>query len=90
MLAMTGRYVEKDADPLQRAADAVANRIAAAMKGKERGSRNIADESRLRRGGRKSFGYTDSALAAMRDTSTTGDVAAMLQALSAERRSPLP
>jgi integrase len=34
-LAMTGRYVEKDADPLQRAADAVANRIAAAMEGKQ-------------------------------------------------------
>jgi len=32
---MTGRYVEKDADPLQRAADAVANRIAAAMEGKQ-------------------------------------------------------
>jgi integrase len=34
-LAMTGRYVEKDADPLKRAADAVANRIAAAMQGKQ-------------------------------------------------------
>ncbi len=34
-LAMTGRYVEKDADPLKRAADAVANRIAAAMDGKQ-------------------------------------------------------
>lgn len=34
-LAMTGRYVEKDADPLKRAADAVANRIAAAMEGNE-------------------------------------------------------
>ena len=32
---MTGRYVERDADPLQRAADAVANRIAAAMEAKE-------------------------------------------------------
>ncbi len=32
---MTARYVEKDADPLKRAADAVANRIAAAMEGKE-------------------------------------------------------
>lgn len=34
-LAMTGRYVEKDADPLKRAADAVANRIAAAMDGNQ-------------------------------------------------------
>ena len=34
-LAMTGRYVEKDADPLKRAADAVANRIAAAIEGKQ-------------------------------------------------------
>ncbi len=34
-LAMTGRYVEKDADPLKRAADAVANRISAAMAGKQ-------------------------------------------------------
>lgn len=34
-LAMTGRYVEKDADPLKRAADTVANRIAAAMEGKQ-------------------------------------------------------
>ncbi len=33
-LAMTGRYVEKDADPLKRAADAVSARIAAAMEGK--------------------------------------------------------
>ena len=33
-LAMTGRYVEKDADPLKRAADIVAGRIAAAMEGK--------------------------------------------------------
>jgi hypothetical protein len=31
---MTGRYVEKDANPLKRAADAVANRIAAATEGK--------------------------------------------------------
>jgi integrase len=34
-LAMTGRYVEKDADPLKVAADAVAGRIAAAMEGKK-------------------------------------------------------
>ena len=34
-LAMTGRYVEKDADPLERAADAVAKRIAAAMDGSD-------------------------------------------------------
>jgi integrase len=34
-LAMTGRYVEKDADPLKRAADVVANRIAAATAGKQ-------------------------------------------------------
>ncbi|MGE0735297.1 MAG: tyrosine-type recombinase/integrase [Alphaproteobacteria bacterium] len=33
-LAMTGRYVEKDSDPLRRAADAVGGRIAAAMDGK--------------------------------------------------------
>jgi integrase len=41
-LAMTGRYVEKDADPLKRAADAVANRIAAAMDGGEAAIRSVA------------------------------------------------
>ena len=34
-LAMTGRYVERDADPLRAAADHVAGRIAAAMAGKQ-------------------------------------------------------
>jgi len=33
-LAMTGRYVEKDSDPLRRAADTVGGRIAAAMDGR--------------------------------------------------------
>lgn len=43
-LAMTGRYVEKDADPLKRAADMVANRIAAAMEGKEGSSHVLNPE----------------------------------------------
>ncbi len=44
-LAMTGRYVEKDADPLKRAADAVATRIAAAMEGKTAESVPLAERT---------------------------------------------
>jgi integrase len=49
-LAMTGRYVENDADPLKRAADAVAGRIAAAMEGKTAQISSASDSSTRSRG----------------------------------------
>jgi integrase len=42
-LAMTGRYVERDTDPLRTAADAVSGRIAAAMQG------NVGEVAKLDR-----------------------------------------